>query len=850
MDRRRRSVIVLQLCYSVVAVSLALGNPPAFSQISEDWTAEHISTHTSIKVVADSNGNIYTLGNDQGDYLVIKHDPSGNEQWTARYDRAGRDDTAYDFAIDPSGNVYVTGASVDAAWDTGYATIKIGPNGVLAWAAVYNEPSGQEDRALAVDVDTSGNVYVTGVSGLVAATVKYNSDGKPLWAARTNGFYEVGNDVRVDTTGNVYVTGRGQDGIKTLKYDANGALVWKTAYTRAYDYAGGTGIEVDGSGNVYVVGWSMASVGSPSDFAALKYGNNGQLQWVSFYNGPGNGSDLPCSVSSSSTPCRFAVDNSGNVYITGQSLNAKKQLAPTTIKYDTNGNPLWVARMDDLGDPYGSSRALAVDPAGNVYITGKASGSAITAKYDTHGNLQWHAACCTGTTTNDAGWDIALDHEQGIIVSGSSEARGMLTIKYGQKINHPPTANSGQDLTMGEGSMVTLDGSASSDPDGDPLQYDWTQIAGTPVALDLTDPAHPIFQAPSVASDGGSMTFQLTVDDGMLTSEPDIVNVTVMDVNHAPVSEAGNDQTVQEGSAVTLDGSLSYDPDGQPLTIGWTQTGGPPVELSSSDDARPSFTAPTVGPGGETLVFELTVSDGMVSAQDTVSVVVENVNHAPLADAGADQTKSEGGLVQLDGSASRDPDGDLLSFHWTQILGSPAVLSDPTTAAPSFTAPPVGPGGELLVFQLVVGDGPAQSPADQVAITVQNLDDPPSCSLATADPTLLWPPDHKLTEVAIRGVSDPENDEVTVTVTSVTQDEPTNGLGDGDTGPDAVIQSGTLLLRAERSGNGNGRVYEVNFLADDGKGGSCGGSVWVGVPKSKGKDAAEDDGQSYDSTQP
>lgn len=128
---------------------------------------------------------------------------------------------------------------------------------------------------------------------------------------------------------------------------------------------------------------------------------------------------------------------------------------------------------------------------------------------------------------------------------------------------------------------------------------------------------------------------------------------------------------------------------------------------------------------------------------------------------------------------------------------------------------------------------------------------PPLCNLARAVPGVLWPPNHKMISVVIAGVSDPDDASLTIAVQGVTQDEFVNGLGDGDTSPDAVIQGGSALLRAERSGGGNGRVYRIGFSADDGNGGTCSGSVNVGVPHSmKPGMEAVDDGQLYDSTQP
>ena len=125
----------------------------------------------------------------------------------------------------------------------------------------------------------------------------------------------------------------------------------------------------------------------------------------------------------------------------------------------------------------------------------------------------------------------------------------------------------------------------------------------------------------------------------------------------------------------------------------------------------------------------------------------------------------------------------------------------------------------------------------------------PTCSAAKAVPAVLWSPNHQLVPIAITGVTDPDGHAVTIKVTGVTQDEPVNAKGDGNTSPDAVIQAGAASVRAERSGKGNGRVYEISFKADDAQGGVCTGSVKVSVPHSLQKGAtAIDDGQIYDST--
>jgi len=128
---------------------------------------------------------------------------------------------------------------------------------------------------------------------------------------------------------------------------------------------------------------------------------------------------------------------------------------------------------------------------------------------------------------------------------------------------------------------------------------------------------------------------------------------------------------------------------------------------------------------------------------------------------------------------------------------------------------------------------------------------PPVCSNALAFPAVLWTPNHQFVPIIVMGVTDPDGDAVTITVTGATQDEPVNAKGDGNTSPDAVIEAGAASVRAERSGNGNGRVYQVSFKAEDGKGSSCTGAVTVGVPHSmKVGITAIDDGQVYVSTPP
>jgi YVTN family beta-propeller protein len=134
-------------------------------------------------------------------------------------------------------------------------------------------------------------------------------------------------------------------------------------------------------------------------------------------------------------------------------------------------------------------------------------------------------------------------------------------------------------------------------------------------------------------------------------------------------------------------------------------------------------------------------------------------------------------------------------------------------------------------------------------LTIES-NEPPDCSAAYADPSLLWSPDHRFVPISILGVTDPDEDTLAITIDSIWQDEGVKAKGSGNTAPDGRgVGTSIAEVRAERVGGGNGRVYHIGFTADDGNGGVCSGNVQVGVPHDQRPDAtAVDDGPSYDST--
>ena len=286
--------------------------------------------------------------------------------------------------------------------------------------------------------------------------------------------------------------------------------------------------------------------------------------------------------------------------------------------------------------------------------------------------------------------------------------------------NDAPTADAGPDQKVLEGATVVLGGSGA-DPEDESLTFAWTQTAGTSVVLSSAKVSGPTFTAPNVTEDA-ALTFSLTVSDGTNTSAADRVTVTVRADNGPPVADAGSPQTVDEGDLVTLDGSVSSDPDNDALTYAWTQAAGPAVALSSATVAGPTFTAPN-RTAGYTLTFSLTVNDNAVdSPADTVTVTVRADNDAPAAEAGPDQKVLEGATVTLSGSGS-DPEGESLTYAWTQAAGPAVALSNAEVAGPTFAAPEVTQD-TALTFSLTVSDGTNASAADTVTVTVASTDCP------------------------------------------------------------------------------------------------------------------------------
>lgn len=308
--------------------------------------------------------------------------------------------------------------------------------------------------------------------------------------------------------------------------------------------------------------------------------------------------------------------------------------------------------------------------------------------------------------------------------------------------NSPPVAHAGTGQTVVVGTTVSLDGSLSSDVDGDPLTYHWvlvTRPAGSTAVLDNAALVHPTF----VVDRPGTYVAQLMVADSTVASAPATVTITTQ--NSRPVAHAGPAQTVLVGTTVQLDGSASNDVDGDALTFAWALTTTPAgslAVLSNPTAVQPTFVLDLPG----TYVVQLTVSDSLLASLPA-TVTITTQNSRPVADAGPDQTVAVGATVQLDGSASHDADGDGLTYQWSLSSippSSTAVLSNPFIVNPTF----VIDQPTTYVAQLIVNDSQLASAPDTVRIDTQNS---PPVAHAGPDQTVFF---HDTVHLDGRGSSD------------------------------------------------------------------------------------------------
>ncbi|HVT86544.1 MAG TPA: PKD domain-containing protein [Chitinophagaceae bacterium] len=296
--------------------------------------------------------------------------------------------------------------------------------------------------------------------------------------------------------------------------------------------------------------------------------------------------------------------------------------------------------------------------------------------------------------------------------------------------NRPPIANAGKDqFIVLPVDSVLLDGSASKDPDGSIVSYNWKYISG-PSSYTINSPAATKTIVKGLIN--GTYGFVLTVTDNGGLSAKDTVNITVdkAAVNHPPVAVAGADTTlVLPADSILLDGSNSWDPDNNITSYAWHKLSG----LSSATISDPTLVKLQVDNMAQGVYsFELTVTDaGGLSDKDTIRITVSaSPNKPPVAKAGPDQAVAydlqtcsmEPSSITLNGTSSYDPDGSIVSYQWSIILADDhsILITNPNNAITTVTN--LTPG--TYQFKLLVTDNQGATAQDTLLVTAGNTNRP------------------------------------------------------------------------------------------------------------------------------
>lgn len=525
-------------------------------------------------LAVDASGNVYVTGysarsSSNYDYTTIKYNASGTQLWQQYYDAgASLFDDARDIAVDASGNVYVTGSATVSSTNTNIRTVKYDAGGTQQWAVNFSSSGNNLDQGVCLVLDASSNVYVAGNAfnsgqDLNYRIIKYDAAGTQVWTTQYNhtlNSYDYPVDMRLDASGNLFVTGYSYNGaasdddIHTIKINPSGTVINSVIHNgtaNAADIA--NAIFIDASGNVYVAGRSKNS-GTAEDFFVAKYDNSLSLLWNDSYNGGGGNYDEATDI---------VIDNAGNVYATGYSFLSASNNDYMTIKYDgSTGTRLWSTRFNGTANNSDQAKKIAVDAAGNVYVSGNSRGSGTNNDYSTikycqlttqagtdeqlcigdnvqlnaAGGTVWNWTPSAGLSSTTISNPIASPSSTTTYIVSSTDGNGCTDYDTIQVVVNPlpgPVITPDGPTSFCVGDSVTLSASGFA-------SYTWNTGA---TDADIT-----------VNATG---TYTVTVVDAMMCSNFTSINITV---NGLPAIDAGTAAPFCSGDSTQLNasGGVSY----------------------------------------------------------------------------------------------------------------------------------------------------------------------------------------------------------------------------------------------------------------------------------------------------
>jgi hypothetical protein len=622
-----------------------------------------------------------------------------------------------------------------------------------------------------------------------------------------------------------------------------------------------TDLAVGADGSVYVVGWSQSVGSTGSDAFLVKLASDGsQIDYTRYLRG--NGFDIAMGVQ---------VDASGAVYIVGHTTSTDFPLLNPIQSERRGESDVWIAKLDASGTlvyatyyggySFENAYAVAIDASGDVYVAGSTGstdlpgvngyqrvngggfGDGFVLKVTPDGSAPQYATYLGGGG-EDAAANVAVDSGGQAYVVGYTNSTNFpiaaaLQPAFGGGFNDGfvtklspdggqlvfSTYLGGVDRDAAVALAVDQDGAihvgGSTRSYNFPTRNAYQPYLGGGFADAFVTRMEPdgaaLVYSTFLGGAGFDMVLRIALDDG---GSPHLVGQT--DSANFPMIEP------VQGQVNWVDGFFAqFSPDGQALSRS-TPLGGTFLEtaaglalLSNGDvwiagrtdsDDFPVVNAlqPLPGGSGDAFIARLTLG--------------APANQPPVAVAGRDQRILAYGCavhVYLDGRLSSDPDGDALQYVWTgnfqTVTGATAVVD-------------LIPG--IYTITLTVDDGHGGTSSDTVVVTVVDSS-PPQIVSAIATPDALGPPNHQMASVSVNlQVYEPCGETSTCRIIGVMSTEPINGLGDGDTAPDWEITGPlTLLLRAERGGQSEGRIYTITVECVDGAGNTSQTSVTVSVAR-------------------
>ena len=370
--------------------------------------------------------------------VTLKYSSTGHLLWLRTFDGSTH---AIDFpnrlGVDSAGNVYVTGLTYGRISDRDLVVLAYDPSGALLWKRIFDH--GLSDGPRDMVVDSAGTVYLTGwsrshASGMDILTLAYDASGNLLWERHVDGpgggddfgmALELDRTGRLVVTGSVGVTGSGS-AFATTCYDLAGKVLWSRLYDPSTGDDAPSDLALDGQGNVFVTG-SCEEFAGAARFrgVTVAYDASGNQRWVRRHG-----------VSSPVTAGSFiAADASGDLVLAGSGRGLR------TLKLDGGGRLLWERVYSEEGWAW----ALALDASGRAFVvgSGKDNGTPpmIAMSYDTQGNRLWSEVLGGSVQwLSTYGFTLALDSREHLLLAGQVQVAGSYDAR-GTTLAYRPTCD-------------------------------------------------------------------------------------------------------------------------------------------------------------------------------------------------------------------------------------------------------------------------------------------------------------------------------------------------------------------------------------------------------------------------